>query len=60
VVRQFGFSGSSAALKKSLMARASALAKANNPFWSNHVAAWYRRALRRARHLLGRSDDFTI
>jgi hypothetical protein len=40
----FGLSGSSAALGESPMVPRRSWAKADNPFWSNHVVAWYRSA----------------
>ena len=41
----FGLSGSPAAVGESPMAPRRSWAKADNPFWSNHVVAWYRSAL---------------
>jgi hypothetical protein len=41
----FGLSGCAPALEESPMAPRLSWAKADNPFWSNHIAAWYRSAL---------------
>jgi hypothetical protein len=41
----FSFSGSPAALENLRWQLRRSWAKADNPFWSNHVVAWYRSAL---------------